>query len=75
MRRRLAEMNSSAKTPAGQLKQELYEYMRQRGGLVWPDQAARDLGYSVLDILEALRKLEKEGRAVETEGSLPRPSP
>jgi DNA-binding GntR family transcriptional regulator len=37
--------------------------MKERGGLIWPDEAAKELGYSVLDILEALRKLEKEGRA------------
>ena len=67
VRRRLAEINSSAITPAIQLKQELYDYMKPRGSLVRPDQAARDLGYSVLDILEALKKLEKEGRAIETE--------
>jgi biotin operon repressor len=42
--------------------------MKDRGGLIWPDDAARELGYSVLDILEALRKLEKEGRAIESEG-------
>jgi hypothetical protein len=42
--------------------------MKERGGLVWPDDAARDLGYSVLEILEALRKLEREGKAQEAEG-------
>jgi Arc/MetJ-type ribon-helix-helix transcriptional regulator len=67
MRRRLAEIDSSARISTGRLKQELYDYMKERGGLIWPDQAARDLGYSVLDILEALKKLEKEGRAAETE--------
>ena len=68
MRRRLAEINSTAKTSTDSLKQELYEYMREHDGLIWPDEAARDLGYSVLNILEALRKLEREGRAVEAEG-------
>jgi hypothetical protein len=43
------------------------DYMKERGGLVWPDEAARDLGYSVLDILEALRKLEREGRTTESQ--------
>ena len=54
-------------TPAGQLEQELHDYMKERGGAVWPDQAARNLGYSVLDILEALKKLQREGRATEAE--------
>jgi len=68
VRRRLAEINAVAKTKSGNLKEELYRYMKERGGLIWPDEAARELGYSVLDVLEALRKLEKEGRAVESQG-------
>jgi len=24
---------------------ELYRYMKERGGLIWPDEAARELGY------------------------------
>jgi Arc/MetJ-type ribon-helix-helix transcriptional regulator len=68
MRRRLAEISSTAKTPTDKLKQQLYDYMRDHDGLIWPDEAARDLGYSILDILEALKKLETEGRAVEAEG-------
>jgi len=68
VRRRLAEINAVAKTGSGNIKDELYRYMKERGGLIWPDEAARELGYSVLDILEALHKLEKEGRAVESRG-------
>lgn len=68
VRRRLAEINAVTKTKSGNVKDELYRYMKDRGGLIWPDDAARELGYSVLDILEALRKLEKEGRAIESEG-------
>jgi len=67
VRRRLTEINAFAKTKSGNVKAELYRYMKQRGGLIWPDEAARELGYSVLDILEALRKLEKEGRAIESQ--------
>lgn len=66
VRRRLAEINAIAKAKPGNVKEELYNYMKERGGLIWPDEAARELGYSVLDILEALRKLEKEGRAMES---------
>ena len=66
VRRRLAEINAVAKTRSESMKVELYRYMKERGGLIWPDEAARELGYSVLDILEALRKLEKEGRAIES---------
>jgi len=68
VRRRLTEINAVAKNKSGSLKDELYRYMKDRGGLIWPDEAARELGYSVLDVLEALRKLEKEGRAMESEG-------
>jgi Arc/MetJ-type ribon-helix-helix transcriptional regulator len=68
VRRRLTEISAVAKTKSGSVKDELYRYMKDRGGLIWPDEAARELGYSVLDILEALRKLEKEGRAIESEG-------
>ena len=67
VRRRLAEINAVAKTKSGNVKGELYSYMKERGGLIWPDEAARELGYSVLDILEALRKLGKEGRAIESQ--------
>ena len=41
--------------------------MKERGGLVWPDDAARNLDYSVLEIFEAFRKLEKEEKAHEAE--------
>ena len=68
VRRRLSEIESAAKPASGKLKDELYRYMKERDGLVWPDDAARDLGYSVLEILEALRKLEREGKAREAEG-------
>ena len=67
VRRRLAEINAVTKTKSGNVKDELYRFMKERGGLIWPDEAARELGYSVLDILEALRKLEKEGRAIESQ--------
>ena len=67
VRRRLGEINVVAKAKPGNVKAEVYGYMKERGGLIWPDEAARELGYSVLDILEALRKLEKEGRAVESQ--------
>ena len=66
VRRRLQEIKP-AKIKITNLKEEVYRYMKKRGGLVWPDAAARDLGFSVLDVLEALRRLEKEGRAVEAE--------
>jgi Arc/MetJ-type ribon-helix-helix transcriptional regulator len=68
VRRRLAEINAVTKTKSGNIRHELFRYMKDRGGVIWPDEAARELGYSVLDILEALRKLEKEGRAIESQG-------
>jgi Arc/MetJ-type ribon-helix-helix transcriptional regulator len=68
VRRRLAEVNAVAKVKSGSIKDEVHRYIKERGGLIWPDVAARELGYSVLDILEALRKLEKEGQAVESHG-------
>ena len=59
---------SAMRRQVSRTKQELYDYMKEHDGLIWPDEAARNLGYSVLDILEALRKLEREGRAIEAEG-------
>ena len=67
VRRRLGEISSVAKANSPKLREELYHYMNERGGLVWPDEAARELGYSVIDILEALKKLEGEGRAEEAQ--------
>jgi len=43
VRRGSAEIESAAKPGSGKLKEELYRYMKERGGLVWPDDVARDL--------------------------------
>jgi Arc/MetJ-type ribon-helix-helix transcriptional regulator len=67
VRRRLGEISSVAKINSPKLREELYHYMKERGGLVWPDEAARELGYSVIEILEALKKLEREGRVEEAQ--------
>lgn len=50
-----------------QLEREVLDCLRSRGGDVWPDEIAEDLGTSVLEVLEALESLRKEGRAVEVE--------
>jgi len=47
---------------SARVREELYHYMKERGGVVWPDDAARELGYSVLDILNALKKREGKAR-------------
>jgi hypothetical protein len=44
----------------GNVEKEVYRYMKERGGLIWPDEAARELGYSALDILEALASWRKK---------------
>ena len=67
VRRRLNEIGSVAKTGSAKLKDELYRYMAERGGVVWPDEAARALDCSVLEVLEALKRLEREGKAKEAE--------
>jgi Arc/MetJ-type ribon-helix-helix transcriptional regulator len=67
VRRRLGEISSVAKTNSPKLREELYHYMKERGGLVWPDDAARELGYSVMEIVEALKKLEREGKVEEAQ--------
>jgi uncharacterized membrane protein len=68
VRRRLAELESSGKAdPPEVVKQNVYQYFSDRGGVAWPDEVARDLGYSVLDVLRALRELEEEGKAGEVE--------
>lgn len=67
VRRRLNELGSTAKSGSAKLSDEVYRYMKERGGLIWPDEAARELGVSVIEILEVLRKLEREGKAREGE--------
>jgi len=68
VRRRLAELESSGKAdPPKVVKQEVCQYFLDRGGVAWPDEAARDLGYSVLDVLKALMELKEEGKAAEIE--------
>lgn len=48
------------------IEKRVYEYFRSKGGSVWPDDAARDLGYSVLAVLDVLERLKKKGKAEET---------
>ncbi len=56
-----------AKSGSVKLRYKLYRYMKERRGLVWPDEAARELGVSIIDVLETLRKLEREGSVREAE--------
>jgi Arc/MetJ-type ribon-helix-helix transcriptional regulator len=67
VRRRLGEISSVTRTDSPNLREELYRYMKQRDGFVWPDEAARELGCSVIEILEALKKLEREGKVEEAQ--------
>jgi len=67
VRRRLSDINGPVKNSPPNLKELVYRYLKEHDGLIWPDAAAKDLGYSVLDVLEALHRLEKEGKAMEAE--------
>ncbi len=55
------------KSGSAKLRDKLYRYMKERGGLIWPDEAARELRVSVIEVLDALRRFEREGRAREAE--------
>ncbi len=56
----------ATKTSA-KLTDELFRYMKERGGLIWPDEAARELRVPVIEVLDALRRFEREGKAREVE--------
>lgn len=65
VRVKLRELKSTKLDPPEVIKQRVYEYFKARGGSGWPDEAAIELGYSVLEVLDALERLRKEGRARE----------
>ncbi len=47
------------------VEKKVYEYFKSKGAPVWPDDAGRDLGYSILVVLDALDRLKKKGKAKE----------
>ena len=65
VRRRLQELKATSLDPPDVVQERVYEYFKNKGGSAWPDEAAIDLGYSVLEVLEALEKLRKKGKARE----------
>ncbi len=65
IRRRLQELKMVSLDPPDVVQQRVYEYFKSKGGSSWPDEAAIDLGYSVLEVLEALERLRKRGKASE----------
>ncbi len=48
-----------------ELEEEIESYLRSRGGDVWPDEMAEDIGVSVLEVIEALESLQRRGKAEE----------
>ena len=65
VRAKLRELRSTKLDPPEVIKQRVYEYFKAKGGSGWPDEAAVELGYSVLEVLEALERLKEEGKAQE----------
>ncbi len=47
------------------VNKKVYDYFKSKGVPVWPDEAALELGYSVLEVLNALERLRKKGKAQE----------
>lgn len=70
IRRRLQELGKASIDSPGIVRERVYEYFKRRGGSGWPDEAATELGYSVLEVLGALRELEKQGKAAESPGEV-----
>lgn len=66
VRRRLAEFRETATqdSPAT-IELRVYEFFKNKGGSGWPDEAAAELGYSVLQVLDALERLRSKGKAEE----------
>ena len=65
IRRRLQELKMVSLDPPDVVQQKVYEHFKSRGGSSWPDEAAVELGYSVLEVLEALEQLRRKGKAWE----------
>ncbi len=65
IRRRLQELKAVSLDPPDVVQEKVYEYFKKKGGSSWPDEAAIELGYSVLEVLEALEQLRKRGKASE----------
>jgi hypothetical protein len=65
VRSRLRQLGSVSLDGPAVVERRVYEYFKGRGGSAWPDEAALELGYSVLEVLDALERLRKKGRARE----------
>ncbi len=70
IRRRLQELRSTSLDPPEVVQRRVYEYFVNKGGSAWPDDAAVDLGYSVLEVLGALEQLQRKGKAREATGEI-----
>lgn len=67
IRKNLSSLRETTLDAPEDVEKRVYHHFRSKGGAVWPDDAARDLGYSVLTVLGVLEKLKKKGKAKELE--------
>ncbi len=65
VRRSLSELKEVSMEAPEVVEKKVYDYFRSKGTAVWPDEAALELGYSVLEVLNALERLKKKGKARE----------
>ena len=65
VRKRLSELKEVSMDAPAVVEKRVYDYFRSKAVAVWPDEAARELGYSVFEVLNALERLRKKGRAWE----------
>lgn len=65
VRKRLSELKEISSDAPSVIEKKVYEYFKSKGGSGWPDDAARELGYSVIEVLDALERLRKKGKAEE----------
>jgi len=64
VRKSMAELKEVSMDAPEIVEKRVYDYLKSKGVSVWPDEAARELGYSVLEVLNALERLKKKGKPI-----------
>ncbi len=65
VRKSLSELKEVSMDAPEVVERRVHDYFKSKEGSVWPDDAARELGYSVLEVLDVLERLKKRGKAQE----------
>lgn len=65
VRKSLSELKEVSMDAPAVVEKNVYDYFKAKGTAIWPDDAALELGYSVLEVINALERLKKKGKAQE----------